>query len=82
MIREPLSAMHYVVLLYVTLTSSNSTQACVWRTEILERNSSSTYQEYPWNLKVHYRIHMKPLLVHMLCQTNLVLTGPSLYEPF
>ena len=29
MIREPLSAMHYVVLLYVTLTSSNSTQACV-----------------------------------------------------
>lgn len=43
---------------------------------------SPTWQEYPWNLKVHYLTHKKPLLVHILCQINLVLTVPSLYQPF
>jgi len=43
---------------------------------------SSACQEYPWNLKVHDLIHKKPPLVHILYHVTLVLTVPSLYQPF
>ena len=64
-IREPLSAMHFVVPLCHTHILYNSMQEL--NALSITLGCSSVCQEHPWNLKVPCLIHKKPPVVHILC---------------